>query len=46
MEIGEAFGGKDHSTIIHGCRLIEKRLDSDPKLKLTIASLSRGLQKQ
>ena len=46
QEIGEAFGGKDHSTVIHGCRLIEKRLDDDPKLKLTIASLSRSLQKQ
>ena len=46
QEIGEAFGGKDHSTIIHGCRLIEKRLGEEPKLKLTVASLSRSLQKQ
>jgi chromosomal replication initiator protein len=46
QEIGEAFGGKDHSTIIHGCRLVEKRLNEDPKLKLTIAFLSRNLQKQ
>ena len=43
--IGEAFGGKDHSTIIHGHRLIKKRLDQDSKLRLTVAALSRSLQK-
>jgi len=45
QEIGEAFGGKDHSTIIHGHRLIKNRLDEDQKLKLTTAFLSRSLQK-
>lgn len=24
-EIGQVFGGRDHTTIIHGCRAIEKR---------------------
>ena len=43
--IGEAFGGKDHSTIIHGHRLIKRRLEEDSKLRLTVAALSRGLQK-
>ncbi len=45
QEIGESFGGKDHSTIIHGHRLVKNRLDDDPKLRLTITSLSRSLQK-
>jgi chromosomal replication initiator protein len=45
QEIGEAFGGKDHSTIIHGHRLVKNRLEDDSKLKLTIASLSKSLQK-
>jgi len=46
QEIGEAFGGKDHSTVIHGHRLIKKRIDEDPKLKLTTSALARNLQKQ
>jgi chromosomal replication initiator protein len=45
QEIGDAFGGKDHSTIIHGHRLVEKRLQDDAKLRLTVASLSKSLQK-
>ncbi len=45
QEIGEAFGGKDHSTVIHGHRLVEKRLEDDAKLRLTVASLSKSLQK-
>jgi chromosomal replication initiator protein len=45
QEIGEAFGGKDHSTIIHGHRLVKNRLDGDAKLRLTITSLSRSLRK-
>jgi chromosomal replication initiator protein len=44
QEIGEAFGGKDHSTIIHGCRLVKNRFEEDAKLRLTIASLSKSLQ--
>jgi chromosomal replication initiator protein len=28
-EIGKGFGGKDHSTVIHACKLIEERTKSD-----------------
>lgn len=28
-EIGKSFGGKDHSTVIHACKLIEERTKSD-----------------
>ena len=44
QEIGEAFGGKDHSTVIHGHRLVKGRLGGDEKLRLTMASLSKSLQ--
>ncbi len=27
--IGEAFGGRDHSTVIHACDLIEKKIEND-----------------
>lgn len=38
-EIGREFGGKDHTTIIHACRQIEKAVDKDHSLRTTIDSL-------
>ncbi len=32
QKIGEFFGGRDHSTVIHACRKTEKLLDSDSEL--------------
>ncbi len=31
--IGAKFGGRDHSTVIHACRLVEENLKNDPGLK-------------
>jgi chromosomal replication initiator protein len=42
-EIGERFGGKDHSTIIHAIRKIEKLLEEDFQLRSTIESLKKEL---
>jgi len=42
-EIGEKFGGKDHSTIIHSFKKISKLVSSDSDLKNTIETLRRGL---
>ncbi|MDR2644423.1 MAG: chromosomal replication initiator protein DnaA [Endomicrobium sp.] len=28
--IGEAFGGRDHSTVMHACNKIKEKMDSDP----------------
>lgn len=38
-EIGREFGGKDHTTIIHACRQIEKALEKDPSLQATVENL-------
>lgn len=38
-EIGREFGGKDHTTIIHACRQIEKAVDTDHAIQTTINSL-------
>jgi chromosomal replication initiator protein len=29
-QIGEAFGGKDHTTVMHACQKIKQRLETDP----------------
>ncbi|MEM7009388.1 MAG: chromosomal replication initiator protein DnaA [Thermodesulfobacteriota bacterium] len=43
-EIGEKFGGKDHSTVIHAVKKIEKLLGNDPSLTKTVDSLSRKIE--
>ncbi len=42
-EIGERFGGKDHSTIIHAIKKIEKQIETDYQLKITIENLKNAL---
>ena len=37
--IGDKFGGKDHSTVIHAVKKIEEKLESDPTLANTINSI-------
>jgi chromosomal replication initiator protein len=42
-EIGEKFGGKDHSTIIHSVKKIERQLVQDPDLKGIIDEVRKKL---
>jgi chromosomal replication initiator protein len=42
-ETGEAFGGKDHSTVIHSCKQIEKEKNKDIQLKRTLETLTKKL---
>jgi chromosomal replication initiator protein len=44
-EIGEKFGGKDHSTVIYAVRQIEKRMNEDRDLKNIVETLKNQLQK-
>lgn len=41
--IGRLFGGRDHTTILHGCRNIEKLLKEDGVLKSDFDNLTRIL---
>ncbi|HET6465744.1 MAG TPA: chromosomal replication initiator protein DnaA [Nitrospiria bacterium] len=43
-EIGRHFGGKDHTTVIHACRQIEKRVEADASFKQLVESITRQLR--
>jgi chromosomal replication initiator protein len=40
-EIGARFGGKDHSTVLHACRKIERLSQTDPNVQNLIAYLTK-----
>ncbi|MDT8442213.1 MAG: chromosomal replication initiator protein DnaA [Desulfuromonadales bacterium] len=42
-EIGERFGGKDHSTIIHAIRRVEQLMEEDYQIRTTVESLRNSL---
>jgi chromosomal replication initiator protein len=42
-EIGEAFGGRDHTTVMHACRKINELKESDSKTTEDYANLLRTL---
>jgi chromosomal replication initiator protein len=42
-EIGEAFGGRDHTTVLHACRRIEELCETDGRLREDRAKLVRLL---
>jgi chromosomal replication initiator protein len=42
-EIGEAFGGRDHTTVLHACRKIEELCDTDGRIREDKAKLLRQL---
>ena len=43
-KIGEAFGGKDHSTVMHACRKIEKEIKEKTNTKLIVESVKNIIQ--
>ena len=42
-EIGDGFGGRDHTTVLHACRQIRKLLDTDGALREDWDKLMRKL---
>ena len=42
-DIGDAFGGRDHTTVLHACRKIEELCDTDGKIREDKARLLREL---
>jgi chromosomal replication initiator protein len=45
MEIGEAFGGRDHGTVIHACKKVTELLVAEPGLKESIARIESQLRR-
>ena len=43
-EIGDQFGGKDHSTVIHAVRKIDKLLDKDSEIRMSISTIARKIE--
>ncbi len=39
-EIGERFGGRDHTTVLHACSKIESQLKTDTRLRKIVADLA------
>ena len=44
-EIGEAFGGRDHGTVLHACKLVKKRMKEQDRIRQTISFIDSALQR-
>ena len=45
QDIGEAFGGRDHGTVIHACKTVQDRMDKQESLRQVIRFLETALQR-
>ncbi len=45
VEIGEAFGGRDHGTVIHACKKVTDLIEAEPGLKQGIARIESQLRR-
>lgn len=43
--IGEAFGGRDHGTVLHACRLVKDRMEVDAQVRQTVSYLEKQLMR-
>ena len=43
-EIGEAFGGRDHTTVLHACQKIENQISIDKHLHNTLSYLEKEIR--
>jgi chromosomal replication initiator protein len=43
--IGEAFGGRDHGTVLHACRLVKDRMEVDSNVRQTVHYLESQLMR-
>ena len=46
VEIGRELGGRDHSTVLHGCDRIESEMEVDSRLRSDLAEITQSLYNQ
>ena len=46
MEIGEAFGGRDHGTVIYAVRKVQQRMESEPQVRESIEMITTTLHRK
>ena len=46
QEIGNAFGGRDHGTVIHACKTVENMMEQDETVKRNVEYLKSNLSSQ
>ncbi|MEY2493583.1 MAG: chromosomal replication initiator protein [Verrucomicrobiota bacterium] len=44
-EIGDAFGGRDHGTVLHACKLVKRRMQEQDNIRQTISFIDSALQR-
>jgi chromosomal replication initiator protein len=45
QEIGDAFGGRDHGTVIHACKAVDNMMEQDSSMKGSVGFLRAQLSK-
>ncbi len=43
--IGESFGGRDHGTVLHACRLVKDRMEIDAHVRQVVSYLEKQLMR-
>lgn len=43
--IGDAFGGRDHGTVLHACRLVKDRMEVDASVRQVVSYLEKQLMR-
>jgi chromosomal replication initiator protein len=45
QEIGDAFGGRDHGTVIHACKAVDNMMEQDSSMRSTVEFLKTQLSR-
>jgi chromosomal replication initiator protein len=45
QEIGDAFGGRDHGTVLHACKTVPVRMKKEDKVRQSIVMLDTQLDR-
>jgi len=46
VAIGDSFGGRDHGTVMHACRLICARVEADSRLRQAVSFLRESISRE